>query len=201
LPVIPVRTSCIVGDLTHSLRTALDHVAWALAQRAAFQDDPRHVQFPIAADAPTFAKKRSALTTMFGRDAVDALEQVQPYHDRPGLRWLQDLNNADKHEALVLARHHLTITGVEICDQRGRRAMQVSRGPDVPLVIEDGEEAFRCEHEGETLVGVEFIVGMAASLGIRAAPGRSWPAERVDLIVRQMFFDVEETLLALRSLF
>jgi hypothetical protein len=201
LPTIPLRTSCILGDVTHGLRTALDHVAWGLAQRAQFAGSRKKVQFPIAADASAFAKERPAWIAMFGPAAVDVVEQVQPYHDRPGLSWLSDLNNADKHEAVVLACHHLELMGVEIQDRRGRRPMHDSGGPHAPLIKEDGEEVFQCRHEGEHLVGVEFHVGFVASLGLRAAAGRSWPEERLDLIVRQMFVDVEETLLMVRSLF
>jgi hypothetical protein len=201
LPAIPLRTSCILGDVTHALRTALDHVAWAMAQRAGFAGDPRRVQFPIAPDATEFANRRTGLAAIFGAAAVDVLEQVQPYYDRPGLRWLQHLNNVDKHEAVVLARHHLQIASVELEDRKGRRRMNESGGPDVPLIVEDGEEVFRCQHEGERLDGVEFHVGFVASLGLRAAAARSWPEERLDLIVRQMFVDVEETLLMVRSLF
>jgi hypothetical protein len=201
LPAIPLRTSCILGDVTHALRTALDHVAWALARRVGFAGNPRQVQFPIAADATDFASRRAALMGIFGTAALDVLEQVQPYDDRPGLRWLQHLNNVDKHEAVVLARHHLQITGVELEDRKGRRRMHEAGGAGVPLLVEDGEEVFRCEHEGERLAGVEFHVGFVASLGLRAAAGRAWPEERLDLIVRQMFVDVEETLLTVRSLF
>jgi hypothetical protein len=204
LPAIPIRTSCILGDVTHGLRTALDHVAWALARRAQFAGSRTEVQFPIATDPAAFAKKRPARVAMFGAAAVDALEQVQPYHDRPGLSWLSDLNNADKHEAVVLARHHLEITGVEIQDPVGRRRLDDSGGPNAPnawLIKDDGEEVFQCRHEGEHLQGLEFHVGMVASLGVRSAVGRSWPEERLDLIVRQMFVDVEETLLIIGRLF
>lgn len=201
LPPIPLRTSCILGDVTHELRTALDHVAWALAQRAGFGGDRRQVQFPIVPDAAGFANRRPALIRMFGVAAVDALQQVQPFQDRPGLHWLQHLNNVDKHEAVVIARHHLQFTGVEVEDRKGRRQMAESGGPDVPLIVADGEEVLRCQHEGDRLTGVEFHVGFVASLGLRAAADRPWPEERLDLIVRQMFVDVEETLLAMRSLF
>jgi hypothetical protein len=200
LPAIPLRTSCILGDVVHELRTALDNVAWALAQRAGFAGNPRKIQFPISLDASDFAGRRATLTEIFGA-AVDVLEQVQPYHDRPGLRWLQHLNNVDKHEAVVLARHHLQITGVELEDRVGRRRMDESGGPNVPLIVTDGEEVFRCQHEGERLTGIEFHVGFVSSLGLRAAAGRSWPEERLDLIVRQIFVDVEETLLTIRALF
>jgi hypothetical protein len=85
------------------------------------------------------------------RLAPHMVRALWDFYDRLGLSWLSDLNNADKHEAVVLARHHLEVTGVEIEDRVGRRPPHHSGGPSAPLIKADGEEVFQCRRQGERL--------------------------------------------------
>jgi hypothetical protein len=60
LPDIPLRTACLVGDIAHGLRTALDHVAWACAKHHRFAGNPKLIQFPIWGDAAAFSRRKDA---------------------------------------------------------------------------------------------------------------------------------------------
>ena len=198
LPEVPLRTSCLVGDVVHGLRTALDHAAWALATAHGFKGNRGKVHFPICANPKKYDDRRDSLTEMFGAVAVQVLEGLQPFHDRPGLVWLHDLDIVDKHESVLLMRHHLTVSDVVITDAAGRRVMKRhGETPAPPIIISDGGEMFRLEHDGDHLTGVHIAVEMGASLAL--AKGRAWPVDRVELIMRQAFHDVEDALLAIRD--
>jgi hypothetical protein len=130
----------IVGDAVHNMRSALDHLAWALAVRhfggVAPTDDKivRDIQFPVFSDAKHWPTHRY-LKHMDPAD-VDILEQFQPFKlpswarlvlqmQRPGviphaLEALVAMSNSDKHRVIqvlyVLALSgHLTVTKFTDC--------------------------------------------------------------------------------------
>lgn len=100
----------IIGDAVHNLRSALDHLAWALALPEAQATTPRRIEFPIFLDDPTsdpeirgaFTKKVQALRP----ESHAIVDGAQPYKtgDRHHPLWLlQALWNMDKHRALHVA--------------------------------------------------------------------------------------------------
>jgi hypothetical protein len=102
--------SLIAGDVIHNLRSALDHLAWAMASEFSGGEppDPTGVQFPIRDTAAAFGEARRVRAQL----AVahwQFIESVQPYHGVDGrsdswhgpynhqLALLRDLSNDDKH--------------------------------------------------------------------------------------------------------
>jgi hypothetical protein len=97
----------IIGDAVHNLRSALDHLAWALALPEARATTPRRIEFPIFLDDPTenpeirgaFTKKLHCLRP----EAQTVVDGAQPYKtgDSHHPLWLlQALWNTDKHRTL-----------------------------------------------------------------------------------------------------
>lgn len=104
-----------VGDAVHNLRSALDHIAFALAQHGAkgagvvmSETEERNIQFPVCDDCGAFkeALRRGRLPHV--KQAYrDHIGQWQPYRTDPqhpertvpGV--LQRLDNTDKHRVLV----------------------------------------------------------------------------------------------------
>jgi hypothetical protein len=97
----PVEWGLIVGDITHNLRSALDHLTCQLATLNKASCDA--TQFPIANTTTAYAveiRKRRVDGLTDRHKAM--IKGVQPYHRRqPGLYLavLRDLSNADKHRA------------------------------------------------------------------------------------------------------
>lgn len=125
LSVFQERTSVIVGDIVHNLRSTLDHLTWQLAcyHTGGNPLNPQRVQFPIEDKLAVFAK-RCKPDGWIGEIAPahqTIIERYQPYHglNTPSqqfwtlyvheLALLRDLSNADKHR--VLTEIDLPVTG------------------------------------------------------------------------------------------
>jgi hypothetical protein len=107
-PVPPV-ISLIVGDIAHSLRSALDVMLCdiAVVRDVGLSD----MSFPFTIDKATFEDKlklpkKDAPFLKLGDDIVKMIAAAQPYKDgNPLLRGLHDLNNQDKHRMAVPVLH------------------------------------------------------------------------------------------------
>jgi hypothetical protein len=118
----PNRISLLIGDSVQNLRSALDHVVYALAESRLGTLSPEVealLIFPIAgcenskrqpvdgADLFDRAVQRDWLSGL-NDDAIAFIKQEQPYHwGSPGFRFhwlwtLHDLNRIDKHRRLAL---------------------------------------------------------------------------------------------------
>lgn len=103
-PAIPLQVSVMAGEVFHHLRSALDHVIWALALRAKSPPSSR-IQFPVA----DTAKKYKDAVRRGDLDGVPVvahtlIESIQPYQSDPPehslLKALHQLNIIDKHRLL-----------------------------------------------------------------------------------------------------
>jgi hypothetical protein len=98
----PRRLGLILGDALHNFRSALDHVAWALAGQRA--------RFPIVNSAAAF--RRAEVQDVIGHiDAahIETIERLQPYRQvftndvvHP-LAALRAMSNRDRYRLLPLA--------------------------------------------------------------------------------------------------
>ena len=105
-----LRWTLIIGDAVNNLRSALDHLIYAIAVHESGSNPPpdeKRLAFPICDTAGEFkdtAKRIKSLSS----DVRTAVESVQPYN-RPHptlpalLAILRDFNNTDKHKLLRLA--------------------------------------------------------------------------------------------------
>jgi hypothetical protein len=95
----------LIGDVTHNLRHALDHLAYRLAIVVSGTDPPPNeatTQFPITSSPSRFKDGLAAKVGPKGRmpqPLYDALESLQPYQggNRVLLSTLYELDNLDKH--------------------------------------------------------------------------------------------------------
>lgn len=107
----PPELSILIGDCVHNLRSALDHLAYALAAAHTRPFPERFAAtsaFPIFETGPLFRggrnRGRGAAIKMQGmsRSTRAAIQRLQPYHRRKHpyleLLWmLEELSNIDKH--------------------------------------------------------------------------------------------------------
>lgn len=111
----PPRLSAIVGDVLHNLRSALDHLAWALVERAGGKPG-RHTFFPLCdtegqwlADVEHRRRGDDRPSPLTGIDPGSPIwtfiQEVQPYKGAAyanALRGMRILSNADKHRTLLI---------------------------------------------------------------------------------------------------
>lgn len=187
----------IVGDAVHNMRSALDHLAWALAVRHLGGVQPtdrnivRDIQFPVVSKADDWPTHRF-LKHMEPAD-VDKLEQYQPFKytsagrfilklQRVGaiecpLEALADLSNADKHRVIqvlyVLAiSGHLTVTKFTDCrpaSHEGDSFGATVTAPGQPPRI--GDEVFRVP---VVPTGRNPDVDLGAYVSAYVAVGEQW---------------------------
>lgn len=111
-PVVPDDYPLLVGDVLQCLRSALDHVAFALCvagqggASGLTDQQVRAIQFPISrGDANSYkGNPARAVVLALSKPGVEkALDATEPYMGGAGelLCLLSALNNADKHRLLV----------------------------------------------------------------------------------------------------
>lgn len=106
----PLRLSILIGDCLFNLRSALDHLALALARAHTPGITANRISksaFPIFADSARYAQKREEMIGCLAPAAQDAIEKLQPYRagDDPWIHplWrIHNLNNIDKHRSLTV---------------------------------------------------------------------------------------------------
>jgi len=104
---VPLEIAAISGDVVHNLRTALDYLHQHLFMIGTGTSIPsKDVAFYIDGDPNPKHYKTSAPAKVQGlrQDAVNALSHIEPYKGGKGhsLWILNELNNIDKHRALVM---------------------------------------------------------------------------------------------------
>ena len=108
----PVRLGVLVGDWAHNLRSALDHLAYALTEYNG-RTPTRKTQFPIIhrpGDFKAAAKRCVSGLTDAQRERIDSAQPYKAgdaYKTHP-LYGLAELSNADKHRVVQATYAHLS---------------------------------------------------------------------------------------------
>lgn len=103
--------SLIAGDCIHNLRSALDHLVYAIAVDEAGSDRPpkhRELMFPICDSRDKFDGSAPRRIKTLRAPVQAEIEQLQPYnrpHDYlpPVLAILRNFNDSDKHRLINVA--------------------------------------------------------------------------------------------------
>jgi len=133
---------CTAGDAVHNMRSALDHVAYAVARSKRVPSrDLKKIAFTIACSRNTFigAIKRQKLSAV-GIDWIEFLRNRQPYYRRNGktLLRLSELDNMDKHREL-LSLAPIASVAVQIGNQPAQHVIaSLKKGVMIPPADKDG---------------------------------------------------------------
>jgi hypothetical protein len=177
---VPPDLSLMAGDAVHNLRSSLDHMMWALAEKNGVPH--RSVQFVGRTKASDFRKDRQALRCI-GSAALQILEKLQPYHATSPLHSplyvLTELSNRDKHRLLIAVGARSTL-GPAL------RAVEV---PGVPIPDPPGFDVCGMSAPRVVAMTANGVVLFTVDLG-RPAPH----------IAFEMDFDVELALIDAGSL-
>jgi hypothetical protein len=146
----PREASFVAGEAIHSLRSALDYIAWQLAiahkGREPTEKEAREISFPIS-NSP----ERFGTPPVFGHIAKEAAEEIrlhQPWmptlpdlaHAPALLATLRDLSNMDKHRLLMARGYHWLDTAR--LSYRCEPAVEGFCAETIPVIA---------EHEGDEL--------------------------------------------------
>jgi hypothetical protein len=104
---IPERFMVLIGDAAHNLRSALDHIAFALAKPVSPKKE-KDIAFPLLTQRGGFRRRAKICLPGVPRKVRAEIQRLQPYHGRSWcdtkiLGKLQTINNWDKHRALLFS--------------------------------------------------------------------------------------------------
>lgn len=98
LPIYPFNVLASAGDVVHSLRSALDHLAYQLAIAGCDKTPSRRVEFPIAKDRDTYEAEKARKVKGIRPEAIEAIDRLKPYKGGNNVLWrIHELDNIDKH--------------------------------------------------------------------------------------------------------
>jgi hypothetical protein len=154
---VPQGLALVAGDAVHNLRSALDHLAWALASTGS--GPGRWTQFPIMELRDSYVQNVDRLLEGVGLEHRAQIERLQPYHvriaaeaGRPATEILEEfpyntplfliarLDNMDKHRLLLRQVPVLAFRPPKLSNVW--QATGTVSGSWIPL-DEDGKEIYR----------------------------------------------------------
>lgn len=178
-----LRASLILGDTIQSLRGALDHLVYALAdwRRQGNIVNPDQTQFPICDNPTNFNSQANRYLKEIHPLHVAVIERFQTYNaldlistgSGPSLHpfgLLRDLSNTDKHRILnvVVIPTNVTITtGFQLVDGVNRTTSHARWGQPAEL----GTEVYRFVRP-DRLPDVEVIGSIGSSIALPNLPTR-----------------------------
>jgi hypothetical protein len=122
---VPLPISLIIGDVLQNLRSALDHLAYALVTKAIAPTLPnKYLTFPIMDTAKQYmAPEGRGKIECAGDDAMKIIDSFKPYKGGNDLIWqLSRLNIGDKHRLLLTTTNRYMFRRATFVD-RGRMAL------------------------------------------------------------------------------
>ncbi len=177
----PISIATMTGDVLHSLRSALDHLAYQLVLVGTGQPGPfTHVYFPIADDAAKYKAESPGKVKGMRQAAIDAINAVKPYKGGNDTLWrLHKLNNVDKHRLLITVGSHFGSVNIAPVIQRESErawsqdptfsdlATKIQLGPlflrpaDRLFPLKAGDELYIDAPDAEVNEKIQFRFGVA----------------------------------------
>jgi hypothetical protein len=168
---VPRSVGCIVGDVIHNVRTALDYLARIAVEWNG--NIPGKTQFPVCTTPKRFDAAAKDQLAGAPREFIRLAESLQPFNSKPasdsllGIVHRLDIN--DKHNRLLvsaLVPSHVSLT----FDKPGCLEREPTLTiPPFPLV--DGAEVARFRLAlGHEVIPPPFKIGLAADLALIDEP-------------------------------
>lgn len=197
--------SVIVGEWAHDLRSALDYIAWELAEiHSGPAPNPvpkgkpgrpwRNTQFPIFIDANDYKALAPGYLSLIDPAHWAAFDAEQPYHT--GNAWhslalLSDLSNIDKHRTIHLLTSHVwapnnLLASLDLTDCLVSEVKGTASGP-----VQDGAELARLSvritgPNPQLQVNAQFLFGVTFE-----EPAFTWhPTIEVLMVMTRLGSDV-----------
>jgi hypothetical protein len=154
-PPIPEEMALIAGDVLQNLRSALDHLAWALVETNGCRPNERTC-FPIMEGKPLTRDDKNRFDRKIegmGQEAKDIIRSLNPYKGGNDDLWLlHRLNNIDKHRTIFTVG--FAVRSISTSYQQIGALPTFQTGP-----LENGSELFR--ENNQVSNKVDFIFDVA----------------------------------------
>jgi len=164
----PLQIGCIVGDVVHNLRTALDYLA-CLAVEWNGSAPTKQTQFPVCETEARFTRVTKAQLAGAPERFVRFVESVQPYNFQAvsesviGIVHRLDIN--DKHNRLLVSALMSSEISLEFDEPGCLEREPILTIPSFPLV--DGAELARFRLAlGREVVRPPFKMSLGADLAL-----------------------------------
>jgi hypothetical protein len=164
----PSRIGCIVGDVVHNLRTALDYLAY-LAIEWNGGTPTRQTQFPVCSIEARFSEIVKSQLAGAPTPFIRLVEALQPFKcDQPsesvlGIVHRLDIN--DKHNRLLISALMSSQVSLEFDEPGCLERQPILTIPPFPLV--DGAELARFRLAiGREVIRPPFKIGLGADLAL-----------------------------------
>lgn len=121
----------LIGDCVHNMRSALDHLFWALVLRQHPGGSPPNehaATLPIYRNPVTFRNKLAQIENFVGVEATKTIERLQPFHIDP----LDDSALAFIHSRDIIDKHRLLIPSIGLIEHG--RVISKARGGYKPKI-------------------------------------------------------------------
>jgi hypothetical protein len=165
-----LRWTMIVGDFINNVRSALDHLIYAVAKHETRNNPAPKIEslsFVIADTPEDFKEWSRTRLKGLSRGILDAIEKVQPYRSLHPvmphiLGILRDFSNADKHRLLRLANAGIVQAKIQMLTPiRGQKLFRMNPEPlqdnEIFCVIETPEPDPNLT-VGDTTFGLEVAL-------------------------------------------
>jgi hypothetical protein len=185
-PIVPIGFMLLTGTVLQSLRSALDHLAYALCVagpggRSEAEKNMLQIHFPTTkgdAQAYKAMEARRVVISLSNPGVEKALDAIQPYKGGAGtlLSYLGTLNNIDKHRLLLTVTIQTPLRDMrpnaETFDpqaaslmRQGDRAIRAvgifGMGPPIGVPLKAGDVVFRERLNSKTDEKVNFAFPIA----------------------------------------
>ena len=98
-------TAVHISELAHHIRSALDHIAWAVSKPTT-RGQERSTYFPICTSKEIFDDRVTRNLPNADQEAIELIESVQPFNQsavatNDDFYLLGEINNWDKHRGVT----------------------------------------------------------------------------------------------------
>jgi len=170
---LPARWSCIIGEVVHNLRSALDHLAWQLVL-ANGQTPARTTEFPIFETSDKYESRVEGKIKGASDAAMRVAKSLKLYKGGNDIYLVHALNIIDKHRMLVttgISRFAVSITGQYVkTDASGGREFIMRTGSPISVAavpLEEGAEIYRIRADLRNVLGVDMNPKFTVDVALR----------------------------------
>ncbi|MBI1321447.1 MAG: hypothetical protein GC168_21195 [Candidatus Hydrogenedens sp.] len=138
----PIKIGILTGEAVHQMRSALDHLVWAVIYTNTKERPSTRCSFPLCENPKTFRENfYGNLLQGMPVGAIDQIEKFQPYNfvELPEsayypLKMLSDLDNTSKQRVIPISWYLITFRPIAEQEKLGIAADQVIKFDERVLV-------------------------------------------------------------------
>ncbi len=141
---VPAELLPVIGDVIHNLRSALDHLSYALVKVTGKEPSTKN-EFPILdgpLTKPKFQKRFEDKLVGMNPEVMEMIRQIRPYKGGNDALWrLHRLDIVDKHQMLIVALGNITaVGGYPRFEEEWKEDQYLSQKEIEPIVLKQGHK-------------------------------------------------------------